>query len=350
MEYSGDMGTARYSHTATLLADGRVPVSGGQDADGEFLRSCEIWDPRTGGWAGTGDLIRGRYEHRAVLLLDGRVLVGGGFNDSDQLLSQCELWDPGTGEWEDAGSMVQAREGHGACLLRDGRVLATGGSGDGVALESAEVWDPVRRVWRSVQPMTSRRSGHHMLTLPDGRVLAAGGRDHMAVWDTATPQWKEEYLSSVEAWSPDTNLWSTISPMNVPRVDHVVTLLPEGRVLVVGGVSKGSSYLIRTDLVEVEVWDAESGGWSLLEELPMHLGNLGAAPLAKGDVLVVGEAGREALHAIRWESSSGAWVYEPSPQVPRSGGVLIGLAGSSALLSGGGTQGPALRSEVWSPD
>ena len=58
-EYSGDMGTARYSHTATLLADGRVLVSGGQDADGEFLRSCEIWDPRTGGWAGTGDLIRG---------------------------------------------------------------------------------------------------------------------------------------------------------------------------------------------------------------------------------------------------------------------------------------------------
>ena len=48
---TGSMSTARSDHTATLLPDGRVLVSGGY---GQRLGSAEIYDPALGTWSLTG--------------------------------------------------------------------------------------------------------------------------------------------------------------------------------------------------------------------------------------------------------------------------------------------------------
>ena len=73
-------------HTATLLPDGTVLVAGGEtDSCGNnfcmfagSIPTAEIYDPVTGKFAATGDMIEARGTHTATLLRDGRVLITGG--------------------------------------------------------------------------------------------------------------------------------------------------------------------------------------------------------------------------------------------------------------------------------
>lgn len=74
---TGSLRYGRAYHTATLLADGRVLVTGGYVNDG-MNASCEIYDPTTRTWALTGSLKNPRAYHKAFLLKNGKVLVMGG--------------------------------------------------------------------------------------------------------------------------------------------------------------------------------------------------------------------------------------------------------------------------------
>src|SRR5437764_11520626 len=95
-EYAGSLGTARGSHSATLLPNGTVLVAGGHDSSGGFLSSAELYDPVTGTWSSTGSLVTARDGHTATLLESGKVLVAGGYGSSG-VLSSAELYDPATG-------------------------------------------------------------------------------------------------------------------------------------------------------------------------------------------------------------------------------------------------------------
>ncbi len=90
-----------------------------------------------------------RQEHTATLLQDGRVLItGGDFQDAQgwNVLSEVELYDPATGKFTPIGSMGAARDGQVAALLNDGRVLIAGGTGIGISslvpLTSAVLYQP----------------------------------------------------------------------------------------------------------------------------------------------------------------------------------------------------------------
>ena len=79
-EQTGSLITGRNTHTATLLPDGKVLVAGGyNDNSGGMLASAEVYDPASGIWTFTNDsLANARYLHTATLLLDGTVLITGG--------------------------------------------------------------------------------------------------------------------------------------------------------------------------------------------------------------------------------------------------------------------------------
>jgi hypothetical protein len=78
----GDMTTARAYHTATLLPDGTVLIAGGEGKpylNPTASTTAEIYDPATGAFSRTGDMTGAHVGHTATLLLDGRVLLTGGY-------------------------------------------------------------------------------------------------------------------------------------------------------------------------------------------------------------------------------------------------------------------------------
>jgi len=79
---TGNLGTARYRHTATLLPSGKVLVAGGTDNGMDAFNSAELYDSATGLWTASGSLAKARYGRTAMLLPSGQVLVAGGSGDN----------------------------------------------------------------------------------------------------------------------------------------------------------------------------------------------------------------------------------------------------------------------------
>jgi hypothetical protein len=97
----------RFSHTATLLADGRVLISGGYAGPGgvasvdlsifamtesRYLSAAELYDPIKGTFTRIGNMTTTRVDFTATLLLDGRVLIAGG--DLREPRDRAELYVP----------------------------------------------------------------------------------------------------------------------------------------------------------------------------------------------------------------------------------------------------------------
>ena len=173
---AGDMGTARRGHTATALQDGRVLLVGGCcDATGQaLLGTAEIFDPVHGGFQPTGSLATARAFHTATLLPDGRVVITGGFDDFAGTTASVEIFDPATGRFEPGGALQAPRTLHSAILLTDGRVLVLGGQ---TASEATDVFDPAADHW-DIGPALQPASKLPTATLlSNGKVLVFGGED-----------------------------------------------------------------------------------------------------------------------------------------------------------------------------
>ena len=121
--------------------------------------------------------------HTATLLSDGRVLIVGGGTEGHSAVASAELWNPLTEVFGPTGSLEEARSGHTATLLPDGRVLIVGGGVPAknrftcpeVCIATAEIWDPSSDSFTSTGSLTEARMNHTATLLPDGRVLVVGG-------------------------------------------------------------------------------------------------------------------------------------------------------------------------------
>jgi hypothetical protein len=118
-----NLNAGRWGHSATLLHDGTVFLAGGFDAAGNALGSSEIYQPADGKFVVGPSLAFARGLHTATLLADGRVLVIGGATTNDLVspVDPAEIYDPARGtiaSIDHEGSTVP----NAAVLLADGRV------------------------------------------------------------------------------------------------------------------------------------------------------------------------------------------------------------------------------------
>jgi hypothetical protein len=232
------MAVGRYRHTATLLPDGTVLVTGGVTVtDSQMTASAEIYDPRKGTWSSAGSMAEARFGHRALLLRTGLVLVAGG--DSAPTPSQdphdsAEVFDPAQRSWREAAPMPTSRTQFVFVLLPDGRVAAAGGmqfpGGYPTAVTAVDLYDPGSGRWTPGPPLQSQRGLAAGVVLADGSLLVVGGTS----WNQVRVE------STAELWRPDRPAQMIESP-DLRRVGSTATLLRTGQVLVVGGVRAGTS-------------------------------------------------------------------------------------------------------------
>jgi hypothetical protein len=276
-------GTLHIAGTATTIDDGRVVFAGGAQEE-TSSDAVEAFDPATGTFTAAGTLAEGRALHTATLLPDGRILlVGGGVvnageGESPPALTTTELYDPLTGLSTLSGDLGAGRVMHTATLLPDGGVLVVGGSEQNASLASAERWDPTTGTFQATGQLATARALHTATALADGSVLVMGG---MA---TAADPDAEPVLSDVvERFDPATGTFSEAGTLAEPRAGHTATLLPDGRILVVGGITAAGA-----TLATAELYDPATGSSMPTGSLATPRGLHSAALLPTGDVLIVG--------------------------------------------------------------
>jgi hypothetical protein len=238
--------------TATLLPSGKVLVAGD--------RVFEQYDPQTGQWTTADYLASYRHSHTATGLGNGKVLLVAGWTGFDEEImsgtttSAVELYDPATGARTPTGSVRSSRADHSATLLMDGKVLISGGwfrellptTGEYTTiatLGSSEVYDPDTGQWTPAGDLQVKRFRHTATLLPDGAVLTVGGRNASGEAGTMA-------LDSVELRPDGVQPSILTSSLNQARFDHTATLLPDGSVLVVGGMAGD----LKTRLNSAEVY------------------------------------------------------------------------------------------------
>ncbi len=246
---TADMNIARGDHTATLLRNGKVLVTGGSSSSGT-LDTAEVYDPSTSSWSLTANIMPNkRADHTATLLADGKVLAVGGWNTSaTNVIRGCDIYDPATNTWTTAGTLVTARRFHTATMLFDGRVLAAGGD-TSAALKTSELYDPATNKW--TQQTSQMHVGHfrHTATLlPNGKVLVVSGLQST----TSAPS---SFSGSANLFDPSNQQWTSVTAP-AGRDEHTATLLANGKVLIVGGYTiqasgAGSNSINNVDTTEL---------------------------------------------------------------------------------------------------
>src|ERR1700682_2819106 len=342
---AASMAVPRGYHTATLLRNGKVLVVGGRGLSavsapwqrpGSAISSAELYDPKTRTWSSAGTLNFPRFEHTATLLANGKVLVVGGNQTlangnlpvGADPVSSAELYDPQTNSWSSAASMRTARALHTATLLNDGRLLVAGGTESSledpsIALASAELYDPTANTWTASPPMASARANQSATLLSDHRVLVIGGINRILDYPTGTSP--AAGLSTAELFDPATNSWSPTPSMGYTRISPSTTLLPNGRVLVVGdyGVNEQTA----------EIYDPALQRWlDSPQPIAGHAGHL-AVLLHNGVVLIAGGLGEARPEWFDWRRDS--WASAGTLSTIRSGATATVLENGQVLVAGG---------------
>lgn len=327
---TASMTTTRANHTATLLPNGKVLFTGGYN--GDFLSTCELYDPATGTWTSTASMTVARYIHTATLLPNGKVLVTGGTGNSESL-NTCELYDPATGTWTSTASMTAARYIHTATLLPNGKVLVTGGAGNSGNLNTCELYDPASGTWTDTGSMTVSRYYHTATLLPNGKVLVTGG-------------YGNGYLNTAELYDPVTGTWASTAPMIATRYIHTATLLPNGKVLIAGGLGLGAY------LNTCELYDPTTGVWTSTGSMTTMRYYHGATLLSNGKVLITGGDGsNDYLNTAElYDPATGIWASTNSMIVARYAHSSTLLPNNKVLIIGGfGNSGVLNTCELYIP-
>lgn len=222
----------RMFHRASVMPNGRVLITGGIgvqplppalfsiDAISIYVVAQRTFAPLTSADGKPLKLITGRAHHTQTQLDDGRILITGGRTgawerydgrDSDTV----EIISPAAGLVSAGPSMSEKRAYHSATKLADGRVLIAGG-------KSWQLFDPLTNQWGPAYSMQRRRNRHVALLLDETHLLLIGGLGTGG---------RTFELVDVQAKTSK----RFRSQMREPINDLGAALLPDGRVLIVGG-------------------------------------------------------------------------------------------------------------------
>ena len=329
------MAVTRVGHSAFLLPDGRVLILGGSSEDAR----TEVFDPATRIFSIVGRITVPRSYATAVVLGSGKVLIAGGSNRAEGTLESAEAYDPLGGSSAAVGAMSIPRVLHTATLLQDGRVLIAGGQtpnpeGGSRPLRTsvAEIYDPASQTFAVTGRMVVPRDQHTSTLLPDGKVLITGGQ-------TGEP-FASELGNTAELFDPLTGVFSLVGPMVDGGREHVVTPLPNGRLLITGTVRNCQFYDHGSRSFTL--------GLRMLDARQQHTATL----LHDGRVLLAGgNHGEPGFRRVElYDPIGGIFVPTGKLTTERRGHTATLLLDGTVLLTGGASTDGLLNSaEMYIP-
>jgi hypothetical protein len=246
------------------------------------------------------------------------------------------------GAWLPTGSMAAMRASHTATLLTNGSVLAAGGQylvgATWVMLASAEIYNPVAGTWTATGSLATARTNYTATLLPNGTVLVAGGMTTVHVNSVLGYQ----VVASAEIYDPVAGTWTPTGSMTYTRQNHTATLLPNGTVLVAGGQSEGQSGSgVQPEtgfLVSAEIYDPVAGTWTLTGNMANYRMQHTATLLPNGTVLVAsGQTNYTDLttSAEIYDPGTGVWTVTGRMITARVLDPATLLPNGTVLVAGG---------------
>jgi hypothetical protein len=280
-----------------------------------------------------------------VAVRGGRVLFLGDLNPALNPTRNVRVWDPVSGKFATTGMLRSARSDPTFVSLRDGRVLVLGGdvtaATDGAGWSSlpatAEVFDPVSGTSQAVGPLVARRTMFATALLPDGRVLISGGYD-------PTKAGNPEAAATAEIFDPATGTFTATGSMRTARGAHTSLTLPDGRVLVFGGVTGNWGGAPRGNAeAPLEIFDPAAGVFSPAASVGDTSSGFAAVVLADGHVLVIHNgcddrddhptpAGHHVANVEFYDPASG--LYRAAGQLPNCVDTATALPTGEVLVTG----------------
>jgi len=178
--------------------------------------------------------------------------------------------------------------------------------------------------WMYTGSLNTARPGHTATLLPNGKVLVVGG-------------YSAGLLESAELYDPSTGTWSFTGSLNVLRAGYTATLLGNGKVLVAGGNAISGSQ--QSDLTKTaELYDPATGEWSFTGSLNVHREGHTATLLSNGKVLFAGGVVFSATNpAELYDPATGKWTLTTNLGEHHFGHAAMLLQDGKVLVAGGCT-------------
>lgn len=299
---TGQFVTPRARHEAVLLQSLDVAafggVSGGRVAInglGTVLRSAEIYNRTTGTWRSSiannsVGMAYPRYGHTATLLDNGNVLITGG-GDERTIWDTAEIYDPRADSFSPTSTFMRdSRQYHTATRIGNGNVVLTGGwtmsivlirfgtagsSNTALISQTIEVYDvPSGTFLNSTQNMRFEKMYHTATLLQSGHVMVAGG--YILPWNSVfwcpTTDTCDVYKPDINTSAGDAGVLETTGNLKTARMNHTANAYTtgnaQGLVIAMGGYETAPFAAL---LGSAEVYDPSipiangfKGDWSLV--------------------------------------------------------------------------------------
>lgn len=247
-EDAADMNIGRGYQSNVTTGDGSVLTVGGSWSGGAFAKDSEIY--RNGNWSTLSGMPGGLSlltndsagiyradNHMWLFAWEGNRVFHAG-------PSKTIHWLGPDGEGSITNLGLRGDDDHAmngnAVMYDSGKILTTGGAPDynnspGTANAHVIDLNVTPPAVRRVASMDNRRTLHTSVVLPSGEVVVIGGQNVSRLFTD------EQAVLVAEMFDPDTETWTTLAPMSVPRTYHSASiLLQDARVLTGGGGLCGS--------------------------------------------------------------------------------------------------------------
>jgi N-acetylneuraminic acid mutarotase len=277
------------------------------------LANNEAYDPSTNSWSTRAPMPTARYSLVTVTWTDGSIYAIGGVDSNGFTDGNVERYDPTTDSWTERAPMPTKRSGMGAAVGPDGLIYVFGGSpsvGSGTALSTVEAYNPATDTWSSRASMPTARLGLAVATGSDGHIYAIGGE---SLGSNAVL-----CLATVEMYDPYTDSWTTRASMITPRNTLSAVAASDGYIYAIGGnfVAGGGD-----SQQYVEAYNPVANIWSSQAPL-LSGGEVSAALGTRGTIYVLGATdrnGNEDVLQIGTPGAPGLLVATPMARsFPRS--------------------------------